>query len=273
MQPIKTDEKTGVVYRKWDVSSPEAVLLLVHGLGAHTGRWRFLADFFLRHNVSSYAVELKGFGDTKGERGHVDSANVYFSDICHLCDIAQKENPEKKIFLVGESVGGLISFTMSARCANLFSGLICISPAFAGKIGVKMLDYIKMFSALLYDPKKQFSVPFTAEMCTRDYQYQKIMNEDPMEHRLVSARLVFEIVKLQKGARKAAGKINIPALFLISGRDKLVNPIAARKVFDAIAAKEKKLAEYPEMYHALSVDIGRENVFGDMMAWLHKNTA
>ncbi len=268
MQPIRRDEKTGVMYTKWAARSPEAVLLLVHGLGAHTGRWQFLVDFFLQNSFSSYAIELRGFGKTEDVKGHVDSVNIYFSDIRRLAEIAREENPGKKIFLLGESVGALVSFSMVANGANFASGLICISPAFSDKLDVKPIDYIRMSLALLYNPRKQFLVPFTAEMCTRDVQYQKVMNENPREHRLVSAKLVFEITKLQKTAPRSAAKIKLPTLFLLAGDDKLVEPDASRKIFDMIASKDKRIVEYPEMCHALSIDLGREKVFLEILKWI-----
>ncbi len=43
--------------------------------------------------------------------------------------------------------------------------------------------------------------------------------------------------------------------------------LANRKVFKKIAFADKTLIEYPEMLHALSLDIGRENVFRDIIDW------
>lgn len=267
---MKKDAKTGILYREWESASPEAVLLLVHGLGAHTGRWEFLAEYFLRQNISSYAIELRGFGETEGVKGHIDSVDIYFSDIRRLSDIAKNKNSGKKIFLIGESIGALIAFPMIARDAGAFSGLVCISPAFSSRLNVKAADYVKMFLPLLYNPKKQFAVPFTSEMCTRDVQYQRAMNEDPREHRLISSRLVYEITMLQAKGKASAREIRIPALFLLAGEDRLVDPAVSRDIFDAIGSKEKKIIEYPEMFHALSIDVGREGVFSDISAWVKK---
>ena len=129
-----TDEKTGIVYRRWMASSRGGVLLLVHGLGAHSGRWEFLADFFLRYNISSYSIELKGFGETPGVKGHIDSFDTYLKDIRRLHDIIAKEDPFAKVFLLGESMGALISFVMTGLYPGLFRGLICLSPAFGSRM-------------------------------------------------------------------------------------------------------------------------------------------
>jgi len=127
------NEKQDIMYRKWGLHSPKAVFLLVHGLGGYSGRWQFLADFFLQHDISSYAIELRGFGPTKGPRGHVASFDQYFEDISCLKNIISKENPDKKIFIIGESLGGLISFLAVAKAKKLFNGLILLSPAFKTK--------------------------------------------------------------------------------------------------------------------------------------------
>lgn len=265
---VITDEQTGIMYRKWSVYSPKALLLLVHGLGAHSGRWQFLADFFLKNNISSYAIELRGFGETGGIKGHVDSASTYFSDISRLSEIVRKENPDKKIFLVSESAGALISFSMPACGADSISGLVCISPAFSSRLDVKPLEYIKIFSALLSNPRKQFLAPFTAEMCTRDTAYQKLMTDDAREHRLISAKLAFEIIRLQKKAPISAAKMILPVLFLIACDDKIVDPDVSRKVFGVTASKDKKIVEYPGMRHALSIDLDREKVFLEILKWI-----
>ena len=52
-------EETG--YRQWTVPEPKALLLLVHGLGANSGRWQAMAEFFMKHGVSSFAVECPDF--------------------------------------------------------------------------------------------------------------------------------------------------------------------------------------------------------------------
>jgi len=265
-----TDKETGIIYREWKSREPKAVFLLVHGLGAHTGRWGFLAEYFLQHGISSYGIGLRGFGETEDLKGHVDSFKIYFKDIRALYDIIVKEHKNKKVFLVGESVGGVISFLAVAAGPGLFDGLICISPAFVNRLKATPLAYIRLFAPLLYDPKKQFTVPFDAKMCTRDADYQKMMDADPREHRLATSRFIFNLMVAQIRSNIVKYKIRGPVLFLLSGADKLVDPEASKKIFGALKAGDKSIIEYPDMYHALPIDLGRENVFRDILAWVEK---
>ena len=75
---------------------------------------------------------------------------------------------------------------------------------------------------------------------------------------------------LSRAGGQRARTFTSPALFLIPGIDHLVDESGARKIFAKLAAADKTLIEYPEMYHALSIDLDRENVFRDILDWAAK---
>lgn len=265
---METEEKSGIIYKQWKAASPRAALLLVHGFGGHSARWEFLSSFFLKDDISSYALDLQGFGETKGLEGNADYFNVYFEDILRLYNIIKKENPGKKIFLVGESMGGLISFLLSAMEPELFAGLICISPLFQDKLKYSPLDYVKILFSLLFNPMKKFSVRFNSQMCTRDSEYQKMMDSDYREIRVARSKLLFDIAIGEIRAQFLKSKIKIPVLFLLAGQDKMVDSELSKKVLNSLKTKDKQLLLYPDMYHALSIDLDREQVFEDMLKWV-----
>lgn len=270
MPELRIDEKTAVTYRQWNAPLPKALLLLVHGLGAHSQRWNFLADFFLENNISSYAIELRGFGETEGLKGDIKSFNIYFDDVRSLCRIIEKEYPDKKVFLIGESMGALIAFQAASRWPALFSGVILLSPVFKSRLKMPTLNYLKIFFSLFYNPRKQIYVPFDSKMCTRDVAYQKIMDSDPREHRLATARLLLAIVFSQMNAQFLKNRMRISVLFLLSGKDAFSDTNASRRFFQGLTIEDKEIILYPEMRHALSIELGRENVFGDILKWTEK---
>jgi alpha-beta hydrolase superfamily lysophospholipase len=269
---IYTDRESGIMYQKWGPDVCRVVLLLVHGLGAHSGRWEPLAQYFAQHNISSYALELKGFGQTGGIEGHVDSFDTYFEDILSLARIIRKENPDTKIFLLGESFGGLLTFLLAHRSPELFSGLICLAPAFSIKIQVSLWDYFWVIVNSFRDPQKQFKLHFIGEMCTRDPKYQSQIDTDAREHRQVSAQFILNYFYAQRSVRKISTQLQIPVLFLVPIQDKLVSPHASKVIFYRLWAQDKEMIRYPEMYHALSVELGKEKVFADILHWLGKRS-
>lgn len=256
-EQMKTIEDEMIGYRRWGVSPSKAVFLLVHGLGAHAGRWEAAGEFFAKNGITSYAIELKKF-DPPTEI------------IPRLYDIAAKENPGKKIFLVGESFGAILSLFVVSRAQGLFAGLVCISPAFVSRVRPSFIDQLNIAASLLYNPQKQFRLPFDSAMCTHDVEYIKKMDKDSREYRTVSSKFILTFLLAQVQVRSLRDTILLPVLFLIAGDDKLVDSAASVKEFKNIAAKDKTLIEFPGMYHSLSIELGKEKVFEEMLKWVEE---
>jgi alpha-beta hydrolase superfamily lysophospholipase len=263
-----TDQLTRMMYQTWNVRNPKAVLLLVHGLGGHAARWEFWADFFIKNDFSSYALELEGFGVTSGRRGHIDSFDTYYKHIQRLYQIIKTENPDKLVFIAGESLGALIAFLMVIKHKDFFAGLVCLSPAFKDKLKLSVWFQLRVYIDLIFFPSKQFQIPFNLQMCCRDIEYCSKMENDKREHRLASARMLWEIVSGQFKAKIWEKKATLPVLFLLSGQDKMVDPQESERVFAGLSSPGNKIITYPQMSHALSIDIGREKVFADIFEWV-----
>jgi acylglycerol lipase len=278
---------TDLLFRRWDAApppsettglsattgsaTPKAVFLLVHGLGAHSARWDFLAQHLSAGGYASYALELRGFGGTpERPRGHVDSFKVWDRDILALRETIARDFPGKKVFLLGESMGGLIAYDLAARHPGRFAGVVLISPAFKNGMKFPLSVYVKLVLFLAFNPKLMIDLPFTSEMATRDPKYAAAMNADPGELRVASLKLLASFLPVQARAGRLARKSAVPALFLIAGIDHLIDERASRKLFKKVAAADKSLIEYPEMFHALSIDLGREKVFCDILDWTAK---
>jgi len=264
------DDDTGIYYRFWKPARPRAVLLLVHGMGAHTGRWEFLANYFTGAGFSVYAIELSGFGQTSGDKGHIDSFRQYYNDIINLQIIAKDENPGKRIFILGESLGGLISLLLVSEREDLFSGIICISPALKSILKLSPMIYLKILVSFFIFPRKRFVLPFNASMCTRDGEYIKVMDNDQREHRFATARLLGLTLLAQMRILFSAEKINIPVLFLVAGNDMLVDTQAIEGFYKRLTGSGKDIIRYAGMRHALSIDVERDKVFEDILHWLMK---
>ncbi len=258
-----------IQYREWRTTTPPAAgLILIHGLGAHSARWDFLGQYFLKNQVASWAIELSGFGETPGVRGDIQAFEHYYSDILVLHAAVRKQFPSLPLFLVGESMGGLIAVRLMERHPQSWQGLIAISPAFENAMRFGLADYLTIVTMLWVRPQTQIRVPFTAAMCTRDQAYQQIMENSPWELRTASVRLLVLILKEQFLAKINLTKMTRPALFQLAGKDYLVQPAGGVKAFQHLGSPDKKLIHYPDMHHALSIDLDRETVFRDAYAWL-----
>lgn len=249
-----------ISYKSWIHPQPRCVAFLAHGLGANSSWWEEFAQFLLKHNISSYAIDF---------RQHA-SFREFFLAVKELRSIIRKDNPGKKIFAVGESMGSLIILSMALKDPAIFDGLACITPAFNSKAPLKPFDYVRIFLPVFYDPKKEYKLPVTADMCTRDPVYLKMIEATYDKDVLSTSQVLFDIFIAQITMRAFPMKFETPLLFLVAGEDKLVYSDASLKVFEKIKARDKSLIEYPLMYHSLSIDLGREKVFNDILNWIER---
>lgn len=251
---------SGISYKVWASPTPRAKLLLVHGLGANSSWWESFASESLKNGLSSYAVDLRE------DRSFAE----FFDSINNLLAKIRTDNPGKKIFAVGESMGALIILSMLSKDQALFDGLVCIAPAFNGKAPLKLKDYFRIFLPLFYDRNKRCALPVSSDMCTRDPVYLKIIEATYDKDVMSTSQVLFDILITQLRMRLSRMRIDPPLLFLVAGHDLLVRSEASVRVFGRLRCKDKALIEYPGMYHALSIELDKEKVFRDIWSWIDK---
>ena len=106
--------KTEIYYQSWhpDLTS-RAVLVIVHGLGAHSGIFRQLAEFVCDRKITVYALDLRGHGRSEGQRGHINSWSEFRQDLNAFIQLVATKEPTLPLYLLGQSLGGAISLDLS----------------------------------------------------------------------------------------------------------------------------------------------------------------
>ncbi|MGD0565940.1 MAG: alpha/beta fold hydrolase [Candidatus Goldiibacteriota bacterium] len=261
--------KDSIHFRKWPVKNPKAVLLAVHGMGAHSQRWEEMAKFFKAKKVAVYAIELRGYGDLRQVPGHVESMDLYIKDIGILKNIIKKENPSSPVFIIGESMGAVISHMTAQEFDGDYKGLIEVSPVYQDVMDISLAKRGAIAFTAMFNPSKPIDMPFTAEMISRDPVVVKKLNKDPREIRVASAGLLLNILMYQIKIGAGLDKLKTPSLFLLAGSDKLGDVKFTMKMF-AKMKNDKEMRVYKDSFHALTIDKNRKEVFGDLFSWLIK---
>jgi len=261
-----------VLYRRWAAlprtGHAKGAFLLVHGLGAQSARWGPLAEHLAGAGFASYAIELRGFGLTpERPRGHIPSLRVWEKDILTLRETVASENPGARLFLLGESVGGLLAFNAACRFPGAFDGLVLIAPYFKNALRFPLSSYLTLAAWAPFRPSKTISLAYTSAMITRDADLGAALDADPGELRVGSLACLISIQSEQGRAKRLAPRLLGPPLFLIPGEDRLADSRAGRRLFARLTLADKAILEYPGMFHALSIDLGREKVFRDIQDW------
>lgn len=106
---ITTRDGLELFTRTWTADDdPRRGMLIVHGMGEHSGRFEHVARFFVGHGYAVSAFDLRGHGRSGGAKVHVDSFKEYVDDLQEVVDsgLARTDLPW---VIYGHSLGGFIS--------------------------------------------------------------------------------------------------------------------------------------------------------------------
>ena len=58
-----------IFLREWETKGqPKKNILIIHGLGEHSGRYKQFAEFYIEKGIGVYALDLQGHGKSIGKR-------------------------------------------------------------------------------------------------------------------------------------------------------------------------------------------------------------
>jgi len=260
-----------VFYREWTCVDPKAVIILVHGMGGYSGRFFEMGPYLAKAGFQIYAIDQKGHGENPSTKGYIDNFKLYTADLRSLVELAKSQNSEKKIFIFGESMGGLITLDFSIHHQKLINGIILMSPAVKDKLPMTISKKANIFISSIFKPMTSYSSDFDAGMFTRDTVMAKRIDSDPLEVRNFTAKFYQAILKTMLYVNLMPWRIRLPVFMILAGKDCMVSAEAGETYFKKIRSKDKQLKWYPEMFHALYVDKDREVVFKDIIDWMAKH--
>ncbi|GIV66723.1 MAG: lysophospholipase [Chloroflexota bacterium] len=242
------------------------VIILVHGLGEHSGRYRHVAQILNHKGHAVIASDHAGHGQTGGKRGHVDSYDCFFEELETLLERARKNFPNLPVFLYGHSLGGSIVLAYLLKHKPKVAGAIVTSPGIklVSDPGV-MLFFGKILNRLV--PSTALNNGLKLEGLSKDPQVIQAYKNDPLVHPWISARLAIELIEKGEWIRDNGDKINVPVLLLHGNSDKLTSVEGSRE----LAEKNRQLITYVEWdggYHELHNEPDKDRVFEVILDWL-----
>lgn len=258
-----------IYYQSWipDID-PKAVLLIVHGLGEHSGRYTNVVNHFVPLGFAVYGFDLVGHGRSDGGREQVERFEDFSDTLSTYFEMIRSWQPGKPIFLLGHSMGGMISIYYLLENQSKFTGAI-ISAALIrvpDNISPMTVTLGKILSAIA--PKAGI-VPLDPTGVSRDQKVVDAYINDPLVYQgKTPARLSAEMLKAMSRITAEAGKITLPFITVQGTADKLVNPGDARVLFDKASSTDKTIKMYDGYYHEVLNDPGHEIVLRDIEDWL-----
>jgi lysophospholipase len=135
--PFKSHDGLKIFYREYRADNERARLVIAHGLAEHSGRYGNVIEWLFPDDISIWALDHRGHGQSDGPRGHISSFDQYVNDLKGMLEIAKAGIGENtRLFLLGHSMGGLISLMFAFKHPDMIDGLIVSSPGLGVKVKI-----------------------------------------------------------------------------------------------------------------------------------------
>lgn len=263
------------LFAQWWTPAPgpsKAAIIIVHGLKDHSRRYAETAQKLTQNNYSVYAFDLRGHGDSEGQRVWVDSFDDYVNDLQAFYDLVQKKEPNKPIFIFGHSMGGAIVTLFSLRKSRPVAGMVLSGPALKLDVSSFTTGSTKYMVAPLLPTLAVLSL--NEDDFSRDPKVVEGIKNDPLiYHDAGPAKTASELFKAVDTIQENLAKVDTPFIALHGQKDLLTMYEGSTDLFQGSRAKGKSVKLYQNAYHDLLHEPEKDKVFADMLAWLEGRMA
>jgi len=249
-------------------NEPRAIMLLVHGLAEHCGRYTNLVERAVPRGLGVCSLDHVGHGRSDGPRTYVDRFADYTDTLETHLSMVRHQYPDAPVFLVGHSMGALIAADFLFDHQNAFAGAIL-----SGSL-VKVPDNISPFTVLIsriissWLPRLRL-VGVDASGVSRDPDVVRAYIDDPLVFNgKTTARLGHEILKAMDRVCSEAPAIKLPILILHGEADRLASVEGSCQLHESVSSSDKTLRVYDGLHHEIYNEPEHPQVLGDVIEWI-----
>lgn len=261
-----------IFFQKWIAPKAKAALVLVHGVGEHSGRYSNLLNALAGKGVSVFALDHRGHGKSEGKRGHVDSFMDYVYDLKLFVEYVKDENKGLPLVLYGHSMGGIIAAKYALTYQNDPSMVVLSSPGFAPAF--KVPGWKKSIATFLSSKAGSLLIPtgLSPADISRDSEAVKEYASDPMVHKKVSAKWFTEFMKTGEECMTNALSLKKPLLVFHGTGDKIADYKATEEFYNSAGSSQKDILLYDGFYHEVinEPESDRNRALKDVVSWILK---
>jgi alpha-beta hydrolase superfamily lysophospholipase len=250
--------------------NPAGIIVLVHGIGEHTGRYSTWAELFRKQNFAFAGLDLPGHGKSEGRRGKIKNYSVLHEMIEILLRTASRTFPATPVYIYGHSLGGGIVLDHLIRFKPAVKGAIVTSPWLRLSFEPAKVKMVMAATMSRLVPGLVQSSGLETIYLSHDQTIVDAYNNDPLVHDKISVGLFTSAMKSAEYCLDNASKLRIPTLIIHGSEDMICSPEGSREFCNKTSKAELKIWEGG--YHELHNEPFKLEVFDYIMNWIHDHS-
>ena len=245
------------------------VVVLVHGFGEHSGRYKNNSIPMLLHsNCAVVTYDNVGHGKSSGKRGHCPSYIALLDILGGVIEKAQECYPNMPLFLYGHSMGGNLVLNYALRRETKIAGIVVTSPYL--RLAFQPPKWKMVFGKLLLKILPSITLPsgLDANGISRIPEEVAKYKKDPLVHDKVSPMFSFPIMDAGDWAIENAYQLAVDTLMLHGSADPIIDHTASLEFNQNSNKTTLKLFEGG--FHELHNDSCKKEMLDVITNWLNE---
>ena len=246
---------------------PRGIVLLVHGLGEHAGRYERLARRLNEWGFAVRGYDQYGHGESGGPRGGLSSDSRLLDDLADMLDSTRASmDKTTPLILFGHSLGGLVAARLVALKLCPVQALVLSSPAL--ELGLNAFQRLMLAVMPRIAPDLRVGSGLDPGLISHDPAQVQAYRDDPLIHDRISGRLARFMSVAGAATRAHAPRWSVPTLLLYGGADRLVKPAGSRAFAAAAPPQVVRAQCFEDLYHEILNETDPEPVYAALKTWL-----
>ena len=259
-----------IVIQDWPLDSRaklRGVVILVHGLGEHAGRYAHVAEQLNSWGFAVRGYDQCGHGESGGRRGSLPTDTRLLDDLADIVDSTRARMPkDTPLIVLGHSMGGLVAARFVSLAMRPLDGLVLSSPALDP--GLNPVQKLLLTVLPKFFPNLRVGNGLNANFISHDPAVVAAYRADGQVHDRISGRLGRFIATAGLGVFSSAPSWPVQTLLLYAGDDRWVNPEGSRRFAAAAPAGMVTTVCFDALYHEIFNELDAKLVFAALQQWL-----
>ena len=247
----------------------KGVVVLLHGMGEHFGRFKHVADFFSTIGYATVGMDHRGHGNSGGKKGHTPSYDQLMNDIDVLMNKTKEMVPGKPVVLYGHSMGANLAANYAIRKKPSLKALILTAPYFrlAFDPPAWKVKLARISAGII--PTLTQSTGLEVEAISRDPKVVEAFKEDSLVHDKITSAFFVNVHSAGPYAIKHASELSVKTLAMHGTADRATSSMGTEE-FANRNPQNVELKLWDGFYHEIHNEPERQQVFDYIANWLSK---
>ena len=269
-QVVAGEGRRGIFCRVCLPDQPRALVLVVHGLHEHSGRYVEAMAALGRRGLASWAPDHVGHGRSPGVMGDLESIERVLRDVERIRSLAVSSWPRLPLFVLGHSLGGLIALRYALEHQRALAGLVLSAPLLllpeAMHVPAVLQKLVPVLARLL--PRLPVQA-FSWREESRDPRMVADTAADPLYYKgKIRARTGWEMLRSMTLARTRLAELRLPLLVMYGERDSNVDPRSAERIYTEASSTDRTRRVFPDAHHHLFREPEKEQLLETITEWI-----